>query len=72
MNRIISYYHVNPEKKPKCIYIGWVYIPTGVSTGHVIDKARAERTADMIIQRFDCEREDLSNGILLTVNQENL
>lgn len=67
--RLIEYYTLNPEKMPKCIYIGWVIIPTGVSSGHRINKTRAENYAESLMQVFDCEREDLSNGILLTVNK---
>ncbi len=68
MDRLIDYYALNPEKKPKYIYIGWVIIPTGVSSGHRINKTRAENYAESLMQIFDCEREDLLNGILLSIN----
>lgn len=68
MDRLTDYYAINPEKKPKCIYIGWVIIPTGVSSGHQINKTRAENYAESFMRIYNCEREDLSNGILLTIN----
>lgn len=69
MDRLIDYFAINPEKKPKYIYIGWVVIPSGVSSGHRIDKLSAEGYAESLMQIYDCECENLSNGILLTVNQ---
>ncbi len=67
LSRIMDYYNGNPEKKAKYIYICWVYIPTGVSSGHVINQIRARYDADAIMQRLNCEYEELSHGILLTV-----
>ncbi len=67
--RLIVYYANNPDKRPKYIYVGWVYIPTGVSSGHRINQEWAETDADTLMRVFDCEKEYLSNGILLTVNE---
>ncbi|MBO5944213.1 MAG: hypothetical protein J6Q50_02825 [Clostridia bacterium] len=68
LGRLRTYYRENPQKTPKYVYIGNVFIPTSVSAGHKINQTRAEDFAKEIMQLFNCEREDLSNGILLTVN----
>ena len=69
-DRLKVYYENNPDRKPKYIYIPWVFIPTGVSTGHEINPDRAQLDADILNQMFDfkCQQENLSYGILLTVN----
>lgn len=67
MDRLIEYYTMNPEKMPKCVYVGWVFIPTSVSSGHNINKVRAENYAKRLIERYGFECEELSNGFLLTV-----
>ncbi|MBO5333536.1 MAG: hypothetical protein J6B37_05420 [Clostridia bacterium] len=67
LSRLRDYYNEHPEKLPKYIYIGNVLIPTGVSSGHIINQKRAEYYAKQIMQFYECECENLSNGILLTV-----
>ena len=56
-----SYYEQYPEKIPKYIYVGYAdrnYIP---------DRESALSKAEKLEEIFDCTREELSMGILLTV-----
>ncbi len=67
IERLDTYFSMNPDKMPKYIYVGWVYIPGSVMEGHRIDRDRAQKDVDVITQRYDCYVEGLSNGFLLTV-----
>ncbi len=62
-----TYFTVNVDKKHKYIYVGWVFIPTSVMSGHQINLQRAQFYADTIMEKFDCDIEKLSNGFLLSV-----
>ncbi len=62
-----TYFTVNPDKMPKYIYVCWVYIPTSVTAGHQISPERAQRSVETILEKFDCDVEELSNGFLLSV-----
>jgi hypothetical protein len=68
LGRLRTYYRENPEKTPKYVYVGNVFIPSSVSSGHKINQTRAEDYAKEIMQLFDCDCEYLPNGVLLTVN----
>lgn len=55
------YYEQYPEKLPKYIYVGYAdrnYIP---------DRESALSKAEKLEEIFECTREELSMGILLTV-----
>ena len=65
--RLKVYYDINPQKRPKYIYIGFATIPRSVMDGHGHNVERAEGYADTLKQMFSCDEEKLSNGILLTV-----
>lgn len=67
--RLKEYYESNPDKTPKYIYVGWTYIPTSVTDGHMLNPDRAQLDADVLKKMFDCEQENLSAGILLTVKE---
>ena len=57
----------NPEKTPKYIYVCWIFIPTSVTSGHQINKPRANNLVEEITKTFNCEVSELSNGFLLTL-----
>ena len=61
--RLEAYYELNPEKKPKYIYISAVlpHFNYGVSFKMAEDKATVMK------EMFNCKEEKLSRGILLTV-----
>lgn len=65
--RLRIYYAKHPEKTPKYIYVCWYFIPTGVSSGHKVDKAIAKDYADGLARMLSCEYEELSSGFLLKV-----
>lgn len=65
--RLVDYYEVNPDKKPKYIYVGWIGIPGSLSGGYSYIPELARIKANSMMQLFDCEQEELSCGILLTV-----
>ena len=65
--RLRSYYREHPEKIPKYIYVGNVFIPSSAISDYKVKQVRAENYAEKITEIFDCEQENLSNGILLTV-----
>ena len=48
---------MNPSKKPVYIYVGWVYIPSGVSEGHTINKERAANTIRISLSYLTTEEE---------------
>lgn len=68
-HRLQKYYRMNPSKKPVYIYVGWVYIPRGVSEGHTINKERAANTVDNLLNLYDCNVKELSCGYLLSVEE---
>lgn len=67
IERLISYFENNPDKKPKYIYVGWIYISANLSIDFITNPQNAQKDAETIKKLFDCTQEDLANGILLTV-----
>ncbi len=67
IDRLNTYFSLNPEKIPKYIYVPWVYIPSSVLSGHGLSPERAQKNVDVITENFNCDIEELSNGFLLTV-----
>ncbi len=61
--RLEAYYELNPEKKPKYIYISAV-IPR---SDYGVSFKMAEEKAAVMKEMFNCKQEKLSRGILLTV-----
>ena len=59
---LCSYYEQNPEKIPKYIYVGYA------DSSYKPDRETAMEKAEKLEEMFDCTREELSMGILLTVN----
>lgn len=68
LERLESYYSINPDKIPAYIYVGWVYIPTGISEEYNLNPNRAYKDVEKLLQVFDCQVEELGNGYLLKVN----
>ena len=68
LERLETYYSMNPDKTPAYIYVGWVYIPTGISKEYKINQNRASADVEKILEVFDCQVEELGNGYLLKVN----
>lgn len=66
-HRLQKYFRMNPSKTPRYIYVGWIYIPRGVSAGHTIDKERATNTVNNLLNLYDCNVRELSCGYLLSV-----
>ncbi len=67
IDRLSDYIDLHPEKSPKYIYVGWVYISRSVTAGHRVDPDLARQEIGFLTNRFNCEVEELSSGILLTV-----
>jgi hypothetical protein len=60
---------MNPSKKPAYIYVGWLYIPTSVSDGHIVNKKRATTTVNNLLNLYECDVTELSCGYLMKVEE---
>lgn len=65
LERLEAYYAINPEKIPEYIYVGWVYIPTGITSGHLYSLDRASKDVNRLLSKFDYQVQELANGYLL-------
>ncbi len=71
-SRIIKYYKENPGRIPYYIYVGYTTIPRSVLSGHGHDVERAMIYVDSLQYIFNCQATELSNGILLKVEEREL
>jgi hypothetical protein len=68
-HRLKKYFDMNPSKKPAYIYVGWLYIPTSVSDGHIVNKKRATTTVNNLLNLYECDVTELSCGYLMKVEE---
>ncbi len=67
IDRLSTYYKMNPDKIPKYIYIGWIGIPNGELEAYSENVEHANSDVQDLKEMFDCDIEALSGGYLLTV-----
>ena len=67
LDRLRSYYRMNPDKIPEYIYVGQYFIPTSVSSGHKFNPDRAQNYVNNLSNLFEFNEEQLSSGILLEI-----